>query len=331
MSLEIKNIAIAAGGDSSEYEISMESAKQVEISLDPTRYHTRIVEIRKTGWFVHENNGTRYPVNRHDFSYQKNGQATKFDAVFNAIHGTPGENGILQAYFQLLGIPITGCDSFCSSLTFNKFTCNSVLRDAGIPVAKSVLLNRSGKKPIETIESIIGYPCFVKPNNGGSSCGIYKVEKKDELLPALEGAFKEDSQIIVEQFISGREITCGIARIKGKLHVLPITEVISKNEFFDYQAKYNTEYADEITPANIPVRIAEECRNLTQKIYDLLQCKGVVRMDYIFSGSDMWFLEVNTVPGMSDKSIVPQQIRAYGMSTNTFFEDILREALDNNH
>jgi len=322
-----KHIAVLAGGYSSEYPISMQSAEEVLRTIDRKKFDARLVEINQTGWFVRSETGEQFAINKNDFSYQENGIPKRFDAVFNSIHGNPGENGKLQAYFELLHQAYTGCDSFCSSLTFNKYVCNSLLKNNGIAAANSIRHRKGDSLNEEDIILKIGLPCFVKPNNGGSSCGTTKVNIASQLIPAINAALKEDTEVIIEAFLQGRELTCGLVKTGDEFLVLPITEIVSKKEFFDYEAKYTPGAADEITPAHIPENQASECGDLSKKIYQILGCRGLVRMDYILSGNQLWFLEVNTIPGMSKNSIVPKQIRALGKTTTEVFNLILEDVL----
>ncbi|MEA1877140.1 MAG: D-alanine--D-alanine ligase [Bacteroidota bacterium] len=322
-----KHIAVLAGGYSSEYTISIQSAEEILRNLDPEKFDARLVEISHKGWFVRSESGEQFPINKNDFSYQENGSPKHFDAVFNSIHGNPGENGILQAYFELLKQVFTGCDSFCSSLTFNKYVCNSLLKNYGIAVADSIRLRKGDKLNKEEIIQKINLPCFVKPNSGGSSCGTSRVNTPYQLIPAINTAFKEDPEVIIEAFLQGRELTCGLVKTGDEILALPITEIVSKKEFFDYEAKYTPGAADEITPADIPESVATECKDLSKRIYQILGCRGLVRMDYILSDKHLWFLEVNTIPGMSKNSIVPQQIQAMGSTSTKVFNLILEEVL----
>ena len=321
------NIAIVAGGDSSESTISLKSAENILSHLDPAQFEARIVELSRSGWFVRDLDGKKYPVNRHDFSWQPNGQVHRFDAVINSIPGTPGENGILPAYFELIGMPFTGCRSFSSSLTFNKYYCNQVLRQGGISVSPSILLRSNQTADIQKIIEEIGLPCFVKPNNGGSSCGTSRVNTLPEIQPALSKAFHEDSEVIVEKLLIGTEVTCGLFKTPHRSEVFPVTEIVSKKEFFDYEAKYTPGLSDEITPARISAETARSVQDLSLKIYDLLNCRGVVRMDYILVDGVPWFLEVNTVPGMSEHSIIPKQASINGLSLNELFSILLEDAM----
>jgi len=327
MSFKKKNIAIVAGGDSSEYDISIGSATNIQTTLDTDKYNTHIVEIKKSGWEAWGPHNQRFEINRHDFSTRLNGSKLAFDGVINAIHGTPGENGILQAYFDLIGMPYTGCSAFCSSLTFNKYACNNFLAQAEIPVALSVMVRKGQNINLKKIEEKIAYPCFVKPNNGGSSCGTSRVERPGDLEQALFKAFREDKEVLIEKFLPGREFSCGLLRTKNETHLFPITEIVSKNDFFDYEAKYTPGGAEEITPAPIPEKTARSIKDLSNTIADLLHCRGLVRFDYILNGQTPWFLEVNTVPGMSSHSIVPQQAQAYGMSLRDLYDLLLEDTL----
>ncbi len=327
MTNKLLKIAIAAGGDSSENEISLKSAENILSHLDASHFDARIVEISRKGWFVRDIDGSTHPVNRHDFTWKPNGQVKNFDAVINSIHGTPGENGILPAYFELIGIPFTGCRSFSSSLTFSKFYCNQFLMQRGIRVSPSMLLRKEQETDINSITNQLGLPFFVKPNNGGSSCGTSRVDEPDEILPALQKAFGEDREVIIEKLLVGTEVTCGLFKTQTRKEVFPVTEIISKKEFFDYEAKYTPGMSDEITPARIPAETARSVQDLSSRIYDLLDCRGVVRMDYILVGDVPWFLEVNTVPGMSKHSIIPKQASISGLSLNELFGILLEDAM----
>lgn len=321
------NIAIVAGGDSSEYDISLKSARNILDHLEKELYDARIVIISRQGWTVQDSDGSLFPVNRNDFSWQPNGKIRHFDAVINSIHGTPGENGILPAYFELIGMPYTGCRSFSSALTFSKFHCNQFLRQSGINIAPSMLIRKEQKIDTKIIIDTIGIPCFVKPNNGGSSCGTSLVNDADEILPALERALCEDREAIAEKLLTGTEVTCGLFKTKTTATVFPVTEIISKKEFFDYEAKYTPGMSDEITPARISEETARSVQDLSSLIYDLLDCRGVVRMDYILVDKIPWFLEVNTIPGMSTHSIVPKQASMSGLSLNELFSILIRDAM----
>lgn len=317
---EMLNIAIVAGGDSGEYGISIKSGKQVELHMDQSKFRPFLIEIRGKNW-NYKAGLKKFPVDKNDFSLTIGRRKVRFDAVFVAIHGTPGENGKLQGYFDMMGIPYTSCDVTTSALTFNKKFCKDVVSSFGISTARSVHLFKHGSIGLKRIPGELSFPVFVKPNNGGSSVGMSKVNSGKELEPALLKAFEEDDEILVEEFIKGRELTCGVLRTGGKIIALPVTEVIPKKEYFDYEAKYSRGMADEVVPADIPVQESARCRKMSGMLYEKLNCRGVVRFDYIHTGKDFFFLEVNTVPGMSAASIVPKMARAYGW---TFTELITR-------
>lgn len=322
-----KNIAIVAGGDSSEYEISIGTARNIYNSLDKDRYNIHIVEINKSGWNVWGQNGQKTEINKHNFSTRLNGSIHSFDGVINAIHGTPGENGIIQAYFDLIGMPYTGCNAFCSSLTFNKYACNNYLAQSEIPIAPSILLRSGYKFDLAKIEKAIGFPCFIKPNSGGSSCGASRVDNPSEAEKAILKAFEEDNEVLIEKFLPGREFSCGLLITHGKKAVFPITEIVTKKKFFDYESKYTPGAAEEITPAVLPEKTARSIQDLSVTISDLLNCRGLIRFDYILNGNTPWFLEVNTVPGMSSNSIVPQQVQAFGMDLRDLYDLLLEDIL----
>lgn len=318
------NIAIIAGGNSGEYDISMKSGKQVEIHLDCEKYRPFLIEIHGDEW-VYSNPGKRIPIDKNDFSILIEGQKVCFDVVFNAIHGTPGEDGKLQGYFDLLGIPYTSSDVTTSALTFNKNFCKNIVAVNGIKTARSVHLFQNTPDPVSTIWENITFPCFVKPNNGGSSVGMSKVSRPEDLEAALEKAFREDPEILVEEFIKGRELTCGIIFSEGSLTAFPVTEIISKKEFFDYEAKYKADLVDEVCPAKVPTDISDTCQRISKDLYRILNCAGVVRFDYILNGSTLYFLEVNTVPGLTEQSIVPKMAAAHGWSMKELFSRMIEE------
>ena len=322
-----KNIAVIAGGNSSEYYISLQSAETIAQAIDKEKYNVYTVQIRNKDWELTSDRFCGIPINKNDFSFNDNGQKIKFDCAYIAIHGTPGEDGKLQSYFDMIGLPYTSCNVLCSSLTFNKYFCNSYLKQRGIKAAKSVLIKKGEKINAGKILETTGLPCFVKPNEGGSSFGISKVKKEEDLLPAIEKAFEESPQVIIEQFVAGREITSGLVKIDGKEYIFPLTEIKSANEFFDYEAKYDAEETQEITPAPIDEKLAEKCKNLSSQIYDYLNCSGIVRIDYILHDNEFNFLEINTVPGMSAASIVPKQIKEYGINMKDLLTDIIENAI----
>ena len=321
------NIAIIAGGNSGEYDVSMKSGKLVELHLDRERYHPFFVEIQGQEWVCHLQE-KKIPIDKNDFSIHVDGKKTRFDVVFNAIHGTPGEDGKLQGYFDVLGIPYTSSGVTTSALTFNKSFCKKVVASFGIHTAKSVHLLSDSPDPVGAIWEEISLPCFVKPNNGGSSVGMSKVNQPEELEPALEKAFKEDTEILVEEFIKGRELTCGVIRSGDTVTAFPVTEIISKKEFFDFEAKYHENLAEEVCPAKIPASVSDECQSISADLYKRLNCDGVVRFDYIYSNDRLFFLEVNTVPGLSEQSIVPKMAVANGWSVKELFTRMIEECVN---
>jgi D-alanine-D-alanine ligase len=320
----MRTIAIVAGGDSSEFEISVKSATEVGKELS-SRYMVFIIMIRGTNWYWEDQKGRYHNIDKNDFSLVTDEYRIRFDAVFIAIHGTPGENGLLQGYFDIMGIPYTSCGAFCSALTFNKQACKLFLKEYMIPMAEAILIRKGEIFDQESIIKQTGLPCFVKPNDSGSSFGVTKVKKKGELLSAIETAFKESNEVMIEAFMKGREVACGVVKTKNKKLVLPVTEIISKNEFFDYEAKYTPGRSEEVTPADMPGSITGEIQRLSSYIYDLLGCKGIVRVDFIVIGQKPYFLEINTVPGMTGESLVPKQAAAAGISMKDLFSMVVED------
>lgn len=326
-----RTIAIVCGGDSSEHDVSISSAKGLYSFFDKDRYNIYIVEIKGTDWRAWLNDGTTARVNLNDFSFKENGNTVLFDYAYITIHGTPGENGILQGYFDLIHLPYSTSGVLVEAMTFDKFVLNQYLRGYGVRVAESVLIRRGQENNIDpkSIAETVGMPCFVKPVNDGSSFGVSKVKNPDQLAPALRNAMMQSSEVMVEAFLDGTEITVGCYKTKKKTVVFPVTEVVTKNEFFDYDAKYNGQ-VDEITPARIPDELAKRAQDLTSAIYDILHCNGIIRIDYIITrgedGKDkINMLEVNTTPGMTPTSFIPQQVRAAGLNIT----DVLTEIVEN--
>jgi D-alanine-D-alanine ligase len=320
------NVAIVCGGYSGEYEVSVKSAEQVFQHLDRTKFNPFVVEISREGW-VCRLDGKEVPVDKEHFTIAAGGKAVKFDVVFNAIHGTPGEDGRLQGYLDMMEIPYTSSNVTTSALSFNKSFCKRVVASMGVRTANSVHLFRRTQDPVYAIWEEIAFPCFVKPNNGGSSVGMSKVMNAEGLEAALAKAFQEDEEVIVEDFIAGRELTCGVIRTEGEMTAFPVTEIISKTDFFDYEAKYKEGLADEVVPADIPPDVSEKCKNISLSLYEKLNCSGVVRFDYIYSNYEFYFLEVNTVPGLSGQSIVPKMARAHGWTMTELFTRMIEECL----
>lgn len=306
-----KTIAVTAGGTSSEYVISMKSAATILSFIDRERFDPYQVVISKDGWFAHVND-QQYSIDKDNFSFTLDGQEITFDFVYNTIHGTPGEDGKVQGYFDLLGIPYSGCNVITSSITFNKNLCKRVIGSYGITTPKSVMLNHKLGFNVEQLKKDVNFPCFVKPNNGGSSFGASKVDEAAQLEAAVQLAFEHDSEVLIEDYIKGTEMTCGVYLQDGQPRALPITEIVSKNAFFDFKAKYEGD-SEEITPARINDAQTTECQKLSEQIYALLNCKGLVRIDYLMQDGVFYFIEANTTPGFSMESIIPQQIRAAGM------------------
>lgn len=319
-------IAIVAGGDSSEHDVSMRSAEGIYSFIDKDKYTLYIVELTKKKWEALLPDGSRAPIDKNDFSFSHDGQKVKPDFAYITIHGTPGENGILQGYFELLGIPYSTCDVLVSAMTFSKFTLNQYLKGFGVRVAESLLVNkRHGISDQDVIEKI-GLPCFIKPNASGSSFGVTKVKTADQIQPALKEAFAESDDVMIEAFMDGIELANGCYKTRDKSVVLPITEVVSKNEFFDYNAKYKGEVT-EITPARLSPELTDRVQKLTSAIYDILGCKGIVRVDYIITeGEKINMLEINTTPGMTATSFIPQQVRAAGIEIKDVMTDIIEDS-----
>jgi D-alanine-D-alanine ligase len=323
-------IAFVTGGYSGESVISYKSAITIENNLDHDRYSVYRIDINPEGWWHVQKDGTKIPVDKNDFSLALGGRTITFDAVLIGIHGTPGEDGKLQGYFDLLNLPYTSCDAAVSALTFNKRFTVAVASFNGIHVARSVLFLRGKADSPDEMTSHLQFPVFVKPNNGGSSIGMSKVNSRsEELGVAIEKAFREDSQVLVEEFIAGREFTIGVFRSKGEIITLPFTEVKSKREFFDFEAKYTAGLNEETTPAVVDEAIAIKVRAAAKRIYEVFNCRGIIRIDFIYNEEkgEPFMLEINTVPGQSEASIVPQQLRALGWSLSHFYSALIDEAL----
>ncbi|HEY0678970.1 MAG TPA: D-alanine--D-alanine ligase [Chitinophagaceae bacterium] len=325
-----KNIAFVTGGYSGEAVISYKSAITIENNLDTDKYNIYKIDITPQGWWYISADGRKSAVDRTDFSINL-GEHIRFDAVFIGIHGTPGEDGKLQGYFDLLGIPYTSCDAATSALTFNKRYTVAIAAFAGINVAKSLHLFRHSPSKTEDITAQLQLPVFVKPNNGGSSIGMSKVTEAGGLQAAITKAFKEDDQVLIEEFISGREFTIGVFRSGGQITTLPFTEVRTHKEFFDFEAKYTPGMSEEITPAQVEEPIAEKVRSTAKKVYAVFNCRGIVRMDFIYNEAkgEPFLLEINTVPGQSEASIVPQQVRAMGWTLKDFYSKLIDACFEN--
>ena len=325
-----KNIAIVAGGDQSEVVVSLKSAQGLYSFMDKEMYDLYIVTIIGQEWQA-EHNNQKYPIDKNDFSFMLNGNKIKFDCAYVTIHGVPGEDGKLQGYFELIGMPYTCCNVLAASVTFNKYACNHYLKDFGVPVADSILVRRGQKIDEDAIVERIGLPCFIKPNAGGSSFGVTKVKSKDQISLAIGKALGEGDQVLIEGLMTGTEITCGIYKTAQRTVVLPITEVVSHNEFFDYDAKYKGQ-VDEITPARLSSDVTKRVQQQTELIYDALGAHGLIRVDYIIlENGTISLLEVNTNPGMTATSFIPQQVRAAGLDIKDVMTEIIEDSIAAKH
>lgn len=323
----MKKIAIVCGGYSGEYEISIKSAQVVKKHLDATRYEAYIIVIQKDSWYYLDDNGGHTEVDKNDFSIMVNDHKVVFDAVFNAIHGVPGEDGQLLGYFEMLGLPYTSSNFTTSALTFHKEFCKKIASEAGANVSPSVIINKGESYDANKIIKELGLPLFVKPTRNGSSVGVSKVKTIDDFDSAVEKAFAAGSQVMCEKFVNGREIACTVMEVKGKMMVFPITEIVSKNEFFDYEAKYTDGKSDEITPASLDEVTEIEVKATSAMLYDKFECRGFARFDYIVTPKQLVFIEVNIVPGMSEASIMPKQAACMGITLNRLFEMAIENIL----
>jgi D-alanine-D-alanine ligase len=320
-----KNIAVIYGGDSEEWIISKKSAATVVKHLNTARYQVYLVYMRNNEWWVEEKGARLAKINRDDFSFEHQQRHVQFDYAFIEIHGTPGEDGILQAYFEMVNIPYSTPGVLVSAITFNKSTCIALLKQLGFHCSNSIVLRKKIPWKIEEVLKTVSTPCFVKPNNGGSSFGISKVIEKEALLAAIEKAFEHDNEIMIEELMVGREVTNGAYISQGEVHVMPVTEIISKNDFFDFQAKYEGA-SDEITPANLSSALTLVVQETTKSIYEKMNLKGIVRIDYILKNDLPYVIEVNTTPGLSEESLIPQQVAKMGITLETLFDTVIQES-----
>jgi len=318
----MKTIAVVAGGNSSEYGISVQSARGVAEALNG-RYNLYIINIKGNDWYWEDAKGRLYSIDRNDFTLVIDDERVMFDAVFIAIHGTPGENGLLQGYLDMTGIPYTSCDAFVSALTFHKQACKLYLNEYGIPMSGGLLIRKGDRYDQGKILKQIGLPCFVKPNASGSSFGVTKVKKEEEFNEAMDKAFAEGHEVLVESFMKGTEVACGVVRTKQRKIVMPVTEIVPRKEFFDFEAKYAGGLSDEITPARLPDDVTARIQELASEIYDILGCKGIVRVDFIVTADGPQFLEINTVPGMTGESIIPRQAAVFGISLADLYSTVI--------
>lgn len=318
----MKTVAIVAGGDSSEYKVSLRSAEGL-MGFIPDEYRKFIVLVVGEEWNALVGD-EKYPIDRNDFSFTMKGEKINFDYAYITIHGTPGENGIFQGYLSLMNIPHSTCGVTAAAVTFDKFVCNNFLRSFGLNVAQSIVLRKGESVETKEVVDRLGLPVFVKPAAGGSSFGVTKVKTAEQLQEAIKKAFNEGDEVLIEQFMQGTEVTNGMYRTRSQERVFPVTEVVTSNEFFDYDAKYNGQ-VDEITPARISAELTKRIQETTRKIYGLLGAHGIIRVDYIISeGDKINFLEVNTTPGMTATSFIPQQVRAAGLDIH----DVMREIIE---
>jgi len=326
----MKNVAIIMGGYSSEYKISLKSGEVVYNHLDRSKYNLHRIHILEEGWFYVDDEQTRFEIDKNDFSVTGNGTKITFDVVFNAIHGTPGEDGLIQAYLKLLNIPQTSCNYYQSALTFNKRDMLSVLKPYGIKTAISYYLNQGDVINTDAIIQRVGLPCFVKPNKSGSSFGISMVKEADQLQIAIDKAYAEDDEIIIESYLKGTEVSVGVIKFKNDTIVLPITEIVTENDFFDYEAKYEGK-STEITPARITEEEKIKIEDVAKRIYTILKMDGFSRSEFILVSGEPFLLEMNTVPGLTTESILPQQAREAGITLNELFDNAIELALTREH
>ncbi|MHA4895021.1 D-alanine--D-alanine ligase [Pedobacter sp. PWIIR3] len=325
-----KTIALLTGGTTGEWVVSVKSAATIAQNLDQDKFEVYKIMLTQQGWFYEPADSVKIEVDRNDFSLTINGRKIKFDGVFIAIHGSPGEDGKLQGYFDMIGLPYTTCDALTSAITMNKGYTKAIVQDiSDLHIAKSVQIFKETPFDLNDIKADLKLPYFVKPNNGGSSIGMSKVNLADDLELAVDKAFNEDSQILIEEFISGREFTVGVVKLDGKITVLPATEVQTAKEFFDFEAKYTPGVATETTPAEIRAETRERVAAIAEAVYVKLNCRGVVRIDFILSGDegDFYFIEINTIPGQTATSFIPQQVAAMDMKLNDFYTKLVKETI----
>lgn len=321
-----KNVVVIAGGNSSEYEVSIKSGNHIFEEVDGEKYNKHLMILKGRDWHI-ELDGARYPVDKNDFSFEYKGEKIVFDFAYITIHGNPGENGMLQGYLDMMGVPYSTCSTLCEALTFDKYTCTNYLNGFGINTTHPVMLTRGHAFDQEAVLAAVGLPCFVKPNAEGSSFGVSKVKTAEEFGAAIEEAFSKCKEILVESFIDGTEFTCGLYKVGGKKVIMPVAEVIPKKEFFDYEAKYDAKMSDEIIPGRFPEEITEQIQNMASEVYDILRCEGIIRMDGFVCGEEVIMLEVNTTPGMTANSFVPKMVRAMGCRLRDVITEIIEDKL----
>lgn len=325
-----KTIALLTGGTTGEWVISIKSAATIAHNLDPDKFEVYKIMLTEQTWYYEPADSVKIEVDRNDFSLTVNNRKVTFDGVFISIHGAPGEDGKLQGYFDMLGIPYTTCDALTSAVTMNKGYTKAIVQDIPLlKVAKSAQIFKNVAYNLSDIKSSLALPYFVKPNNGGSSIGMSKVKNQYDLQSAIDRAFKEDSQILIEEFIEGREFTVGVVKLDGKVTVLPATEVETAKEFFDFEAKYTPGVATETTPALLRAETRKRVEEIVTAVYVKLNCRGVVRIDFILTGDegDFYFIEINTIPGQTATSFIPQQVAAAGLKLNDFYTKLIKETI----
>lgn len=325
-----KTIALLTGGTTGEWVVSVKSAATIAQNLDTTKYEVYKIMLTENGWFYEPADSVKIDIDKNDFSLTLNGRKIKFDGVFIAIHGSPGEDGKLQGYFDMLGIPYTTCSALTSAITMNKGYTKAIVNGIkNLNIAKSVQIFKNSSYAIDEIKAELKLPYFVKPNNGGSSIGMSKVKHADDLQSALDKAFKEDSQVLIEEFVEGREFSVGVFKTKGKIVVLPATEVIPANEFFDFEAKYTPGATEEITPGRMSDEEKNRVEQIVADVYEKLNCNGIVRIDYFLENntSNFYFIEINTIPGQTATSFIPQQVAAMGMELKDFYSQVIEETI----
>ncbi len=323
-----KNIALFCGGDSSEREVSLNSGASMAPHIDSSKYDIYLIDIQGIAWNYTAPDGAICPVDKNDFSLTVDGRKIPLDYALILIHGTPGEDGKLQGYLDMMGVPYSSCGVVSSVLTFDKMTCKRAVAGEGIPLAREIQVHDPLLVDPTAVVEMLGLPLFVKPNASGSSFGVTKVKHIEELIPALQLALTESDSALIEEFLEGREFGCGVMVTRAKAYVFPITEIVSKNDFFDYQAKYTPGMSDEITPADIPAELAGKVQKLALRAYRACGCRGVVRVDFIVRDGDPYMVEINSIPGMSSGSIVPKQIAAAGMTLTDFFNILIEDTCD---
>ena len=321
-----KNVAVIAGGNSAEYGVSIQSGNHIYSEVDSSRYNKYLMILKGRDWHV-ELDGKCYPVDKNDFSFVLDGEKVVFDFAYITIHGNPGENGMLQGYLDMMNIPYSTCSTLCEAITFDKYTCTNYLNGFGINTTHPVMLTRGQAYDKEAVLASVGLPCFVKPNAEGSSFGVSKVKCANAFDDAIEEAFSKCHEILVESFLDGVEFTCGLYKVGGRKVVFPVAEVISKNEFFDYEAKYDAKMSDEIIPGRFSEEITDKIQNMASEVYDILRCEGIVRIDGFVCGDEVVMLEVNTTPGMTANSFVPKMLRVMGLSLRDVITEIIEDKL----